>query len=378
MPIKVLYIISDSSFGGASRHLFDLLTNLDKKKIQPILLSRPSPILARLKNKLKTYAVEMKSRLDLGAIKNIKKIIGQEKPDLIHLHSTRAGILGALAAKNLGIPIIYTEHLFTHEYQPHNRLIHYWQLQTFRLLAPKIDKVIAVSRAVKKYLSEKKIFPAEKIEVIHHGSGINLKLKTPPTLKKVGVPTAIVGEISKPQHETGRLITIGSIGTLTKIKGYKYLVRSVQDIDNVKVEIIGKGPDLERLQQLDINKKVKFWGEQEDIDTIIARWKIYIQPSLAESFGLALAEAMAAGLPVIASNVGGVPELVSRAGILIKPMDSKSLASAIIKLVNNTGLRRKLGKMAKDRIKRYFSADKMVNKIEGLYAKILKTRPGLK
>ena len=105
--IKILYIISDKNFGGGSRHVFDLIANIDKNKFEPVLISIPSPILNRVKN-IKKYKVEMNSRFDLKAVKKIQEIVNIEKPNIIHLHSTRAGILGTYAAKKLNIPIIYT------------------------------------------------------------------------------------------------------------------------------------------------------------------------------------------------------------------------------------------------------------------------------
>jgi glycosyltransferase involved in cell wall biosynthesis len=352
MKNKVLYIISDHAFGGGSRHVFDLINGLDSK-FTPILISIPSPILDRLKNKIVTYPVEMKSRLDFKAIKKIREIIKLEKPAIVHLHSTRAGILGTMAAKNLGIPIIYTEHLFTNGYIPHNKLVHFYQIMAFKHLAKYITRVIAVSEAVKQYFINKKIFNENKIEVIYHG----------------------IGKKSKVESRKSNKITVGSIGTLTKIKGFEYLINAVQNIDNVKLEIAGVGSELERLKKLDINNKTKFLGYINNPQNITNQWDIYIQSSLSESFGLALAEAMAQGLPVIACKTGGMVELVGKAGILVPPKNTKALTDAIIKLVNDPKLRQILGEEARTRIIEKFSLDIMIKKTEKLYEKIVAKRP---
>lgn len=350
MKLKVLYIISDQNFGGGSHHLLDLISNLDSN-FEPVLISIPSPIIDKLGNKIKVYSVPMKSRLDFTAIKKIKAIIQSEKPDIIHLHSARAFIMGTIAAKNFGIPVIYTEHLFTDDYIPQSQLIHFYQLKAFKFLSKHITKVIAVSGAVKKYFIDKKIFPANKIEIIYHG------------LKPVNYIKTSANKSP---------MTIGSIGTLTKIKGYEYLVKAVQNIDNIKMEIMGVGPDLAQLKKLDINKKVKFLGNQIDPSKKMAKWDIYVQPSLSESFGLALAGAMNAGLPVIATKAGGMPELVAEAGILVPAKDTNALRDAIIKLASDKKLREKLSKAAQNRIKKYFTLEKMVKETENLYRNIVR------
>lgn len=351
MRKKILYLISDRQFGGGSRHLYDLIENLSHAWFEPILISRSSPILEKLKDKIKTYSVEMKNRLDFNSIKEIRKIIIKEKPDLVHLHSTRAGILGALAAKNLKIPIVYTEHLFTHDYIPHNKLIHTYQIITFRYLSKYITKVIVVSQAVKKYLIDKNIFPSERIEVIYHG----------------------VGAVQPITNHQSPITKIGSIGALNSLKGYKYLTEAVQNIDGIKLEIVGSGDELAKLQKLDVNKKTKFINYSDNIYKIMSKWDIYVQSSLSESFGLALAEAMAIGLPVIATKVGGMPEIVENGvnGLLVDKKNSQQLSETIKKLINNNELRKKMSENNIKKIKEGFSLDKMVKETERLYDKLI-------
>lgn len=354
MKLKILYIICDPGFGGGSRHLFDLISSLDKNKFEPILISPISKVTEILKNKIKVYEMDIKNAWDLKAIKKIKEIAKQEKVNLAHLHSTRAGIIGTLAVKNLGIPIIYTEHLFTKDYIPVNKLIYIYQQTALKYLSRNITKVIAVSNAVKKILVDKKIFEKDKVEVIYNG--ISLRL----------VAYSLRSEFKNDQ------LTIGSIGALTEIKGYKYLVKAVQDIDNVKLEIIGEGKDLRMLKSIDKKNKVKFLGFQKDIVSYLNKWNIYVQPSLSESFGLTIAEAMTTGLPIIATNVGGISELVDNCGILISTKNEKLLANAIIELRDNSQLRTKLGQQGKERIKKYFLLELMIDKTEKLYERLAK------
>jgi len=372
MKIKVLHIISDKNFGGGSRHVLNLISNLDSG-FEPTLISRPSPIIAKTENKIKTYAVEMKSRIDFKAVKKIKNIIKIEKPNIIHLHSARAGILGTLAAKDSKIPIVYTEHLFTNTYVPHNKLIHVSQIYVFRHLSKYITKVIAVSKAVKNYLVDKKMFPADKIEVIYNGIETRCSSKKLPRLNSGQVGAG------KKQNE----VIIGSVGTLTKIKGYKYLVEAIHEAMlqatgyKLQLELVGTGSDELELKAMvkkyHLENYIKFLGQKNDIFEVMKNWDIYVQPSLSESFGLAAAEAMSMGIPVIASDVGGIPELVDKnSGTLVEPKNPKSLASAIIKLAGDKKLRTDLGQNASAKIEKKFSLDKMIEETEKLYHKILK------
>ena len=368
--VKILYIICDKNFGGGSRHVFDLITNLDKKKFKPVLITVPSPLEYLFKNKISLHQVDMKSRLDFKAIREIKNITKKEKPDIIHLHSTRAGIIGTLAVKDLDIPIIYTEHLFTDDYIPENKLIHRLQLEALKRLSKNIDRVIAVSKAVKDYLANKKIFSDDKIEVIYNGIKIN--------------------QYAKPENKKFDKLIIGSIGALSEIKGYKYLIEALKIVNSLeigncppwlvetgKLEIIGEGPDKADLKGLieryHLQNKIDLIPFSSNIEDKIKKWDIYVQPSLSESFGLATAEAMSIGLPIIATNAGGLKELVDKnSGFLVKPADAKALASAIIKLIQSPAQRAEMGKNARERIKKYFSLDKMIINTQKLYISLLK------
>ena len=389
MKIKVLYVISDPGFGGGSRHLLELIEGLDKKKFTPFLVSTPSPILDKCQNKIKCFKVEMKSRSDLQAVKNIKNIIKSIKPNIIHLHSTRAGILGTIAARGLNIPVVYTEHLFTNEYVPQNKLIHIYQLYAFKYLSKYIDGVIAVSKAVKDYLVNKKIFPEDKVEVIYHGikpSAVSYQ------------PTAISNQLSansekrKANNQSPKAeIIIGSVGTLSNIKGYKYLIEAFNNLENdlklkpygLRLKLIGVGPNQKELENMvlkyKLQNKVFFLGQKDNMFEEIAKWDIYVQPSLSESFGLALAETMNLGVPAVASNVGGMKEIIDdKSGILVKPQNISDLTDAIKRLILDPNLRKSMGQNAKNRIETYFTYQNMINKTEEIYEKLYKKSVELK
>lgn len=358
---KILYIISDQGLGGSSRHLLDLMNGINKNSFRPILLSASSSVLNRSRN-ITTYAIDMKSRIDLKAIKEIKNILNKEKPDLIHLHATRAGLLGTYSAIKTKIPVIYTEHLFTKDYVPHNSIIYSAQIFAFRKLAKHINRVIAVSGAVKKYLIDKKIFSENKIEIIHNGVKINGDYNK-------------INHLNISKHNRSKII-IGTVGSLNKLKGQKYLIEGFGNLShkftNFQLEIVGSGPDRDYLMKiaknLNLQKKIKFHGREEDVSRIMNRWDIYVQPSLSESFGLSVAEAMSVGIPVVATATGGLTELINNdSGILVRPKDPYAISCAIMKLAMDSKLRHKIGQQAKNRIEKNFSLENMLKKTEKLY-----------
>jgi len=359
MKYKVLFLICDKQFGGGSRHLFDLISSLDKKKFEPVLICDNPKLSDKLSGSIRTYNINAKNILDNNAIAKIEEILKEENPAIMHLHSTKGMILGIKANKKLSIPVIYTEHLFAKNYLPKNRLIHYLQLITLKKISNKVDKIIAVSNAVKNYLVDKNVFPSDKIEVIHNGILIPQKTNN-----------------VKDENE----IKIGSIGTLNKLKGFEYLISAMKFIKNdIKLEIVGDGPEKNDLinltKKLNLFKRISFIYKTENINKLLSSWQIYCQPSLSETFGLALTEAMANRLAVVASDVGGIPEIIGESGkygILVNVKKPEEIAESINRLLNNPELRIKMGLKASKRIQNNFSLNLMINRTEKLYEKIIK------
>ncbi|MCL5795576.1 MAG: glycosyltransferase family 4 protein [Patescibacteria group bacterium] len=358
---KILYCISDNQFGGGSYHVLKLLENIDRKRFTPILVSKNSDIASRLSKKTKCYILPLKNRVDSASINKLREIITKEKPDLIHLHSTRAGILGTMAAKDFQIPIVYTEHLFTASYVPKNKIIYWMQKTAFKKISSHINCVIAVSGSVKEYLLKENIFPNKKVVVIYNG---------------VEIPKI-------PKRKNHNQITVGSIGSLSVIKGYNYLIEALGLIKKaypkiyhkLKIKLIGRGEEkanvIQLAKTLGVIDKINIIDYQGNIDEELFALDIYAQPSLSESFGLAVAEAMAHKLPVIVSKVGGLTEIVDdKTGIMIEPKNQKQIAHAIIKLAGNNQLSEKLATNARQKIIKYFSLTKMIRETEKIYAEL--------
>ena len=187
------------------------------------------------------------------------------------------------------------------------------------------------------------------------------------------------------QNTTPRTATvIGAACRLVPLKGLVDLIRAMAllylEFPTLRLEIGGTGPqreDLEReVGRLGLTGRVRFLGWQQDLGPIFRSWDIFALPSLEEGFGLAALEAMAAGLPVVASAVGGLPELIEhgRTGWLVPPGDSTALANRLRELVSNPALRREMGLAGATRARDNFSVDRMVAAIAGIYDRVLGCR----
>ncbi len=229
---------------------------------------------------------------------------------------------------------------------------------TFNLLS----KLIFVNSMTRKAYKKLYGVPLSKSVTIHNGIDINAF--SPLTLKHSRV--RIRTQLGAGPDD----IIVFAAGNLTEVKGHRYLINAMYLLKQrrlaVKCWIAGQGELREQLEKmassLDLNKKCCFLGYQDDILSLLGSSDIFCMPSLNEGLPYSLLEAMSAGLPVVASNVGGIPEVVTngREGFLVPPMDPKALAGAIEVLASNIGLRKRMGISARETVKERFSIDKML------------------
>ena len=177
------------------------------------------------------------------------------------------------------------------------------------------------------------------------------------------------------------VVSIGTLGRLVPVKGINTLLSAMAILLNkfpaTMLEIAGDGPERERLDDranaLAIESNVRFVGWKSDSATALRRWDIYAQPSAAEGFGIAALEAMAAGLPVVASATGGLKEAVvnRETGMLVPPLDSSALAAALIELIGDSALRARLGNAGRERADAEFPITREVEEIQAAYASLI-------
>jgi glycosyltransferase involved in cell wall biosynthesis len=176
-------------------------------------------------------------------------------------------------------------------------------------------------------------------------------------------------------------MTIGTVGRLLPLKGIVHLLRAIstlrEDFPDLRLEIVGDGPERTDLQKqiiaLGLADIVRFLGWLPEVNSAMAGWQIFVQPSLEEGLPVALLEAMAAGLPVIASDVGGIPEIIEEGvtGTLVAPGDPIALSESLREMLLNVELRQRLGDAARLRIRQHFSPEAMVRQISEVYDELL-------
>jgi glycosyltransferase involved in cell wall biosynthesis len=308
--------------------------------------------------------------MDFKALLSLMWLIFNEKPDIVHTHSSKAGILGRLSAKIAFVPnIIHTPH--GHVFYGHFGLvaskIFLWVEKFFSRFT---DRIVALTDGEKSDYEKLSVCSSEKLLKIHSGVDVAQYMK----------PNGNVVEKKRSLGLDQNEAVIGFVGWLLPIKGPNYLLRAMDYVWNEHPEtslvLVGKGDmdvDL-RAEALRINAngKVKFLGWRDDVDEIMLIFDMLVLPSLNEGMGRVLVEAMAAGKPVVASRVGGIPDLVrhDETGYLVPPADEKALADNIKKLLDDPEKAWEMGLRGKEYC-RQFSLEAMIAKLDDLYSDLI-------
>ena len=308
---------------------------------------------------------------DLLALHQLIRLFRQEQPALVHTHTSKAGVLGRLAAWVTGVQnVVHTPH--GHVFYGHFGGLTSWVfLQIERVLAKRTSKLIALTEAERDEHLARGVGRADNFAVIP--SGIDLDRYR----SLVGVRGQRPACFACPPDA----IVVGSVGWLTQIKGHQYLIEAIARLKptfpRLHLVLIGSGglrDDLKALAaRLGIRESVTFTGEQSDVPECLASMDVFVLPSLNEGMGRALVEAMAAGRPVIASRVGGVPALIQdrRNGLLVPAGDAHALSEALSEFLRRPHWAKELGTAASESVGKRFQAAEMVHAIEAVYEEVL-------
>ncbi len=392
--IRLLHIITRFDKGGSAENTFLTARNLDKDRYDVMLVAGSSPLanspvhskdpetaaieanIADLHTKgvrlvlLAELVRDLSPLSDLSAFLSLVRMIRREKPQIVHTHTSKAGFLGRWAAWLCRVPIIVHTphgHVFWGYFGPcRTRLFIALERWTARITT----QLIMLTEREKADHLRFRIAPEEKFAVIH--SGVDLSLFRTDPVRKAEIRSAL--EIPSEN------IVIATVGRLTAVKGQDTLIRAIAKClrqgGKVFLLILGEGElrsDLEALSaELGIAGAVRFLGWRSDVASVVDACDIFCLPSLNEGMGKAIVEAMAMGKPVIASDVGGIPDLVipGENGILVPPGDSNALAKAILNLRDHPEVRVKMGELGREKALGY-GVESMIHKIDGLYAGLL-------
>jgi glycosyltransferase involved in cell wall biosynthesis len=370
---KLVLVIADSGLGGGTSHVLSLLKNVDKDKFETHLIC-PAGYLSKTAKQLRdveVYNISMHSKFDLVSFLQLRETIEKIQsegnpfgPMIVHAHGQRAGLFSAFAARK-SIRKIYTEHNFDDTYQLKNPINNFIQKSILKAVCHRYDLIIAVSEAVKTYLVSRRF--ADPNEVIVMPNGIDLSVWS--GLKKTHkIDTA------------NRHPVVGTVGSLVAKKGQKFLIQAFAQFTKkyplARLEIVGDGPEKASLQEMvyemQLTKNVSFLGSQKDVAPIVSKWDVFTLPSISETFGIVLLEAMALGIPVIATKVGGIPDIITNGknGLLVESKDSIALCKAMEKILDHPAMAAELKRNGEKRIAD-FDITKIVEKIENIYLRLI-------
>jgi len=296
---------------------------------------------------------------DWQAPRGIKNVLQKLQPDLVATHSNKAGLLGRWAARSLGLPVVHTSHgfLFTGREKSTAGLFYRFIEKVFASMG---DRVIVVAESERQAADALKVIADEKMAVIHNGlPDIKENWQADPGAEPPGI--VMVARFAAPKDH---------LTLLKALSGLKDLQWSL--------ELVGDGSgrlEAEKLvEDLGIGDRVEFLGMRLDVQVVLARNQIFVLSSRREGFPLGILEAMRAGLPVVASDIGGVKEAVAdgRSGLLFPPGSVEKLKQALAELLRGPELRRKMGAEGRRRYKQFFNLEQMVDKTLSLYRKMLR------
>ena len=368
---KILYIITKANWGGAQKYVFDLATKLKDLEVTVAYRKLFGELNKKLKQaNIRTIEINNLERdvnifNEFKVIKSLWKIFREEKPDIIHLNSSKIGGLGALVGRLAGIKkIIFTAHGWAfNESRP------FWQTWLIKFLSwltiILANQTIVLSRKEHSQVIHWPFITKNKLQLIYSG------IKPIYFLNRDEAQEYFGDKIKNKD------LVVGTISELHKNKGLKYAIKGFREVcknnNNLKFIIIGEGEDRKylekKIKKYGLENKVFLAGHIEDANKYLKAFDVFLLSSIKEGLPFVLLEAGLAKLPVIATEVGGIPEIIENkmSGILIEKKEDDAVETALRELLKNEEKRGKLGENLYTKVKENFSFEKMLGETERLY-----------
>ena len=361
---RILQVTSARAFGGGERHLADLARGLYERGHEVLVALREgAPLRERLSflPEQDVYAVRVRNALDFNAARKLARIARERKVDIIHAHVARDYAPAAFAARFApATRLVVTRHVLFPLSRAH------------RLVLSNVSRVIAVSEPVARALRSQSIFDAGTIRVVENGVDL------------ARFERARAG--AEPDTH-GRPFRVGIIGELSALKGQEEFVRAAALIRSDfggRVEFLIAGEDnsrggeyrarIERLvHELNLADDVRLLGRVEDAPSLFVKLDVLVSASYSEAFGLAMAEALVCGVPVVATETSGSQSIIEDGvnGLLVPRGDVRALAAAVASLLSDEERRLALGASARHSARERFSLKRMVEATERVYEEAL-------
>ena len=365
-PIRIAFVITELEFGGAERCLANLVTGLDRSRFDPIVCAlKPRPLAGEdlLVQQIEAanipvHFLNLRSPANfIFGVRKLKALLRQHGAAVVQTFLFHANVLGAFAAKSAGVARIFGGIRVADPTR--------WRMHLERFALRHVDQVVCVSHSVADFVAAKGGFPRAKLLVIPNGIELeNTSTGTPIDRTQFGIAP-------------GRELLLG-VGRLHEQKGFDWLLQLAPELFRRLPEhdlvIIGEGPERDSLNaiatRLSIQSRVHFVGWSPDVSQWMQAAELLLLPSRWEGMPNVLIEAMGAGLPVVATSVEGVQEVLGplATGQAVPFGDDKAFIDAVCKIIVDAAQHAKLGAENRARIQAAFSLRAMISKYEELYS----------
>jgi glycosyltransferase involved in cell wall biosynthesis len=371
--MRILQVSSARAFGGGERHLADLARGLDARGHELfVALAEGSPLRERLSflPEANLSALPLRNALDVRGALGLSRLAREKEVDIVHAHVARDYTLASFAARrNARARLVITRHVLFPLSRAH------------RLALSNVSRVIAVSHAVARALRAQKIFDEEKIRVVENGVDLTRFARARDGFKNEG------------RADKGARLRVGIVGEMSPVKGHVEFLQAAARVAEVfggGVEFFVVGDDLARggayrervaevVESLRLSGRVRFLGrlDEEEMPRLFASLDLLVSASRSEAFGLAMVEALACGVPVVATATEGAREVVEDGadGLLVPVGDVNALAEAVVSLLGDESRRRAFGERASDAARGRFDIARTIEATERVYAEAVAAGP---
>lgn len=374
-PVTVMQLVLNLEIGGMEKLLYDLVEKMDKQLVSSTICCLDNKLgyfgeeLRRLGYPV--YTLQRKPGIDWTLIRELMAVIQQENVDVIHAQQYSPFFYAAMTSLYSKLPrskpfpkLMYTVHGIAYPHQKRMK-----RMVANPLLNRFVQEIITISNDTKSKLAMYENFPIQRIRVIYNGIDFNrFSQKIDPAAKKQSLGVSSDCKV------------IGVVARLDPIKNHAMLLRAFQKImqkmPETELFIVGNGPEEKPLkalaQSLNIMEKTHFLGMRNDVSELLHIFNVSVLPSFSEGMSVTLLEAMGAGVPVVATNVGGNPEVVidQETGYLVPNDNEQEMTATLLRLLQDPETCQRIGNAGKQRAYARFTLEKMVQAYTDLYLKL--------
>jgi len=378
-PMKVMQLVLSLVIGGTEKLVYEITQRVNRERVSPVVccLDEIGVFGEKLRDAgVPVYVLNRAPGLDWSLLSKLRDIIMKEQIDVIHAHQYTPyfyGLMASLYSKITLAPsrpeIVFTEHgRFYPDVRKFKRVISNPILSLFT------KEIVTISASTKQSLIDYENFPARRIRVVYNGIDLERFSNTADCHAKRG-------ELGLKNDDK----VFGIVARLDPIKNHAMLLRACQQLvkilPNICLLIVGDGPERANLEtltaSLGIAAHVKFLGARQDVSELLQTFDVFALSSFSEGTSVTLLEAMGVGIPIVATNVGGTPEVVSdgETGFLVESDNADDMAAKLQRLLQDDVLREQMGNAGKQRVHELFSIEKMVQAYVNLYFNAISVSP---